>query len=120
MALTAPKTYLPLSQVRNVLCSKPTLFAYKSNILIMAICFWAYVLQELMDEVGVYIVSFDRAGYGESDPNPKRSVRSEAFDIQELADQLQLGPRFYILGMSLGTYPIWACLKYIPHRQATL
>ena len=68
----------------------------------------------------MYIVSFDRAGYGESDPNPKRSVRSEAFDIQELADQLKLGPRFYIIGMSLGTYPVWACLKYIPHRQATL
>ncbi|GLT68981.1 hypothetical protein SLA2020_411690 [Shorea laevis] len=74
--------------------------------------------QELMDEVGVYIVSFDRAGYGESDPNPKRSVRSEAFDIQELADQLQLGPKFYMIGMSLGTYPVWSCLKYIPHRLA--
>ena len=31
----------------------------------------------MTDEVGVYTVSFDRAGYGESDPNPKRSVRSE-------------------------------------------
>ena len=59
-----------------------------------------------MDEMGVYIVSFDRAGYGESDLNPKWSVRSEAFDIQELADQLKLGPRFYIIGMSLGTYPL--------------
>ncbi|KAE8009665.1 hypothetical protein FH972_006089 [Carpinus fangiana] len=62
--------------------------------------------QELMDEVGVYIVSFDRAGYGESDPNPKRLVRSEAFDIQELADQLKLGHRFYIIGMSLGTLAV--------------
>lgn len=72
-----------------------------------------------MDKLGVYILSFDRAGYGESDPNPKRSVKSEAFDIEELADRLQLGPRFYLLGMSIGTHPVWSCLKYIPHRHAT-
>ncbi|XP_038705589.1 uncharacterized protein LOC120001371 [Tripterygium wilfordii] len=74
--------------------------------------------EEVMDELGVYIVTFDRAGYGESDPNPKRSVKSEAFDIQELADQLKLGPKFYVIGISIGTYSIWACLKYIPHRLA--
>ncbi|XP_065868045.1 uncharacterized protein [Euphorbia lathyris] len=74
--------------------------------------------QEVMEELGVYILSFDRAGYGESDPNPKRTVKSEAFDIQELADQLQLGPKFHVIGVSIGTYSIWACLKYIPHRLA--
>lgn len=41
------------------------------------------VLQEVMDEMCLYVVTFDRAGYGESDPNPKRNVKSEAFDIQE-------------------------------------
>ncbi|KAG2674437.1 hypothetical protein I3843_13G120200 [Carya illinoinensis] len=71
-----------------------------------------------MEELDVYILSFDRAGYGESDPNPKRSVKSEALDIQELADRLELGPTFYLIGMSIGTYPVWACLKYIPHRLA--
>ena len=76
------------------------------------------LFQELMDELGLYIVTFDRAGYGESDPNPKRNVKSEAFDIQELADQLQLGPKFYVIGLSIGTYSVWACLKYIPHRHA--
>ncbi|XP_030957406.1 uncharacterized protein LOC115979493 isoform X1 [Quercus lobata] len=74
--------------------------------------------QDTMDELGVYILSFDRAGYGESDPNPNRSVKSEAYDIQELADQLKLGQKFYVIGMSIGTHPIWACLKYIPHRLA--
>ncbi|KAE9463354.1 hypothetical protein C3L33_04718, partial [Rhododendron williamsianum] len=74
--------------------------------------------QELIEELGIYFLSFDRAGYGESDPNPKRSVKSEAFDIQELADQLQLGDTFYVLGFSMGGYPIWGCLKYIPHRLA--
>ncbi|EEF38518.1 catalytic, putative [Ricinus communis] len=74
--------------------------------------------QEVMEELGIYILTFDRAGYGESDPNPERSVKSEAFDIQELADQMQLGPKFYVIGVSIGTYSIWACLKYIPHRLA--
>ncbi|XP_048324025.1 uncharacterized protein LOC125420852 [Ziziphus jujuba] len=74
--------------------------------------------QEMMERLGVYILTFDRAGYGESDPNPERSVKSEAFDIQELADQMQLGSKFYVIGVSIGTYAIWACLKYIPHRLA--
>ncbi|XLR41135.1 hypothetical protein S83_025795 [Arachis hypogaea] len=76
--------------------------------------------QEVMAELGLYIVTYDRAGYGESDPNPKRNVKSEAFDIQELADQLHLGSKFYLIGMSIGTYPVWACLKYIPHRLAVV
>ena len=73
-------------------------------------------LQELMDELGIYFLLFDRAGYGESDPNPKRSVKSEASDIAELADQLELGPKFYVMGVSLGCYPVGSCLKRLPHR----
>ncbi|XP_059627541.1 uncharacterized protein LOC132270382 [Cornus florida] len=74
------------------------------------------VPKELIEELQIYFLSFDRAGYGESDPNPKRSVKSEAFDIQELADKLQIGSKFYVIGVSMGAYPIWSCLKYIPHR----
>ncbi|XP_077235792.1 putative lysophospholipase BODYGUARD 2 [Tasmannia lanceolata] len=74
--------------------------------------------KKLVEQLGIYFVSFDRAGYGESDPNPKRSVKSEAFDIQELADQLNLGSRFYVLAVSMGGYSIWSCIKYIPHRLA--
>jgi len=74
--------------------------------------------EELMEELGVYIVTFDRPGYGESDPHPKRSVRSAAFDIEEFADQLDLGPKFYVMGFSLGGHAIWGCLKYIPNRLA--
>ncbi|KAL8094271.1 uncharacterized protein LOC141692292 [Apium graveolens] len=72
--------------------------------------------QEAIDNLKVYLLSFDRAGYGESDPHPKRSVKSEAFDIQELADILQIGDKFYVIGISMGGYPAWSCLKYIPHR----
>ncbi|KAL3530400.1 hypothetical protein ACH5RR_009722 [Cinchona calisaya] len=74
--------------------------------------------QELMDELGIYLLLFDRAGYGDSDPNPKRSVKSEASDIEELADQLQLGSKFYVMGVSLGCYPVWSCLKRLPNRLA--
>ncbi|CAJ2660176.1 unnamed protein product [Trifolium pratense] len=74
------------------------------------------VSQELIDDLRIYFLHFDRAGYGESDPYPSRSVKSEAYDIQELADNLQIGEKFYILGVSMGAYSIWSCLKYIPHR----
>ncbi|KAK4749288.1 hypothetical protein SAY87_026737 [Trapa incisa] len=74
--------------------------------------------QSVIDELGVYIVSFDRPGYGESDPDPNRTPESIALDIEELADQLGLGSRFYVSGFSMGGQIIWGCLKYIPHRLA--
>lgn len=76
------------------------------------------VSQELIEEQRIYILFFDRAGYGESDPYPLRSVKSEAYDIQELADKLQIGEKFYVIGLSMGAYPIYSCLKYIPNRLA--
>ncbi|GAA0156725.1 hydrolase [Lithospermum erythrorhizon] len=76
------------------------------------------IAKELVDELGLYLLSFDRAGYGESDPNSKRSVKSESFDIQELADKLEIGDKFYVIGTSMGGYSIWSCLYYIPHRLA--
>ncbi|XP_057534097.1 uncharacterized protein LOC130812594 [Amaranthus tricolor] len=76
------------------------------------------VSQEVIEELKIYILFFDRAGYGESDPNPKRSVKSEAYDIQELADALHLGSKFYVIGISLGGYAAYSCINYIPHRLA--
>nr|GME16499.1 Lysophospholipase BODYGUARD 2 precursor [Ipomoea batatas] len=69
----------------------------------------------LIESLGIYIVSFDRPGYGESDPNPKQKEKSIAFDIQELADQLEIGSKFYVVGFSMGGQGVWSCLKYIPH-----
>ncbi|XP_010553366.1 PREDICTED: uncharacterized protein LOC104823482 [Tarenaya hassleriana] len=71
-----------------------------------------------VEELGLYMVSIDRPGYGESDADPKRTPKSLALDIEELADQLDLGSKFYVLGYSMGGQAIWACLKYIPHRLA--
>lgn len=73
---------------------------------------------DVIEDLGIYIVSFDRPGYGESDPNPNQTVKSLPFDIEELADQLGLGSKFYVVGFSLGGQLIWSCLKYIPHRLA--
>ncbi|ESR37495.1 hypothetical protein CICLE_v10029982mg [Citrus x clementina] len=61
-------------------------------------------MQDFMDELGVYVLTFDRTGYGESDPKPKRPVKIEAFDIQELANQLNLGHKFDVIGISILTY----------------
>ncbi|KAK4375900.1 hypothetical protein RND71_006577 [Anisodus tanguticus] len=72
--------------------------------------------QEILEEMRIYMLQFDRAGYGESDQNPIRSLDSEASDIEELADQLQIGSKFYLISVSAGSYPAWNCLRRIPHR----
>ncbi|KAG6512694.1 hypothetical protein ZIOFF_030823 [Zingiber officinale] len=72
----------------------------------------------LIEELGIYLLSFDRAGYGESDPNPKMTEKSTALDIEELADQLGLGTQFFVIGFSMGGEIAWTTLKYIPHRLA--
>ncbi|KAH0673499.1 hypothetical protein KY284_024586 [Solanum tuberosum] len=76
------------------------------------------IIPQAIEELGVYFVSFDRPGYGKSDPHPKRSFKSLALDIEEVADQLELGNRFYVIGFAMGAHFVWGCLKYIPHRLA--
>lgn len=76
------------------------------------------VSKGVIEELGIYFVGFDRAGYGQSDPDPARTVKSAAFDIQELADILELGPKFYVVSISIGGYSAWSTIKYIPHRLA--
>ncbi|KAH7854580.1 hypothetical protein Vadar_015555 [Vaccinium darrowii] len=78
------------------------------------------LVPEIAEELGLHLVSFDRPGYGESDPHPKRTLKSTAFDVEELADQLELGSKFYVIGNSMGGQLVWACLKYIPHRDPAM
>ncbi|XP_061986082.1 uncharacterized protein LOC133705007 isoform X2 [Populus nigra] len=77
-----------------------------------------HLVPHVVEELGLYFVSFDRPGYGESDPDPKRTPKSIALDIEELADHLGLGSKFYVMGYSMGGQVVWGCLKYIPHRLA--
>ncbi|XP_074289247.1 uncharacterized protein LOC141614399 [Silene latifolia] len=74
--------------------------------------------KDFVEKMGLYIVTIDRPGYGESDPNPKRTIKSDTFDVQELADHLNLGSKFYVVGLSLGNYITWGFIKYLPHRLA--
>ncbi|KAF4368992.1 hypothetical protein F8388_013321 [Cannabis sativa] len=53
---------------------------------------------------------------GESDPDPNRTVKSLALDVENLVDQLGLGSKFYVMGFSMGGQAIWGCLKYISNR----
>uniref|UniRef100_A0A0D9V812 AB hydrolase-1 domain-containing protein n=1 Tax=Leersia perrieri TaxID=77586 RepID=A0A0D9V812_9ORYZ len=76
------------------------------------------VSKELVEELGIYLLYFDRAGYGDSDANPNRGLKSDAMDVEELADRLQLGEKFFVVGTSMGGYVVWSCLHYIPHRIA--
>ncbi|KAK2997652.1 hypothetical protein RJ639_025326 [Escallonia herrerae] len=71
---------------------------------------------ETTEQLGIYLLTFDRPGYGESDPDPKRTMQSTALDIEELADKMGLGQKFYVIGYSMGGQVVWGCLKYIPHR----
>ncbi|KAL2899711.1 putative 2-succinyl-6-hydroxy-2 4-cyclohexadiene-1-carboxylate synthase [Bienertia sinuspersici] len=77
-----------------------------------------YLSPETVDSLGIYIVAIDRPGYCESDPSPNWTVKSIALDVEEFADKLELGEKFYLIGFSMGGQAVWSCLKYIPHRLA--
>ena len=65
-------------------------------------------------------MAFDRAGYGQSDPNSKHSVKSDVEDVEDLADGLGLGPKFYVITFSIGAYTGWGLLKNKPKRLASV
>lgn len=78
----------------------------------------AFFPPALLKELKVRMVSYDRPGYGQSDPNPGRTPQSEAEDIAQIADLLEMGSKFHVLAFSMGGYAAWACLRYIPERLA--
>jgi pimeloyl-ACP methyl ester carboxylesterase len=76
------------------------------------------VSEKLLVTYGVRLVSYDRPGFGQSDPHPHRSFNSSAEDIVRIADALNLGQKFWVLAFSGGGPHAWAALKYIPERLA--
>ncbi len=74
--------------------------------------------EKLLVTYGVRLVSYDRPGFGQSDPHPHRSFNSSAEDIVRIADALNLGQKFWVLAFSGGGPHAWAALKYIPERLA--
>lgn len=76
------------------------------------------IKSSLLREFGVHIVTYDRPGFGESDPHPDRNLNSSAVDMLNLAGALGIRDKFWILGYSDAAIHAWAALNYIPHRIA--
>jgi pimeloyl-ACP methyl ester carboxylesterase len=58
--------------------------------------------------LGIRLVSYDRPGYGGSDPYPGRTVADAANDVEAIADKLKLD-KFAVLGRSGGGPHALAC-----------
>ncbi len=72
----------------------------------------------LYRELGVYIVTHDRAGYGRSDRRRGRCVADEVDDVLLLADELGFD-RFGVTGGSGGGPHALACAARIPPERLT-
>ncbi len=66
-------------------------------------------------ELNVYLITFDRPGYGRSDRMEARTVADVAPDVAAIADALGLG-RFAVLGRSGGGPHALACAALLPER----
>src|SRR6516225_1486663 len=64
---------------------------------------------------GLRWVSYDRPGYGCSDPHDGRTVASAAADVAAIADALGIG-RFAVFGHSGGGPHALACAALLPQR----
>jgi len=76
------------------------------------------VSEGLLREMEVRLIAIDRPGYGFSDGNPAQTWKTAAYDIAKIADILELGDKFYLLGYSCGGAFCWAAARYIPERIA--
>ena len=70
---------------------------------------------EAASERGLRMVSFSRAGYGDSSRNPGRSVADVVPDVAAVLDELG-ADRFYTLGWSGGGPHALACAALLPAR----
>jgi pimeloyl-ACP methyl ester carboxylesterase len=66
-------------------------------------------------ELGVWLISFDRPGYGGSDRREFRAVSDVASDVATIADDLGIG-QFAVLGWSGGGPHALACAALLPGR----
>jgi pimeloyl-ACP methyl ester carboxylesterase len=64
-------------------------------------------------------VSYDRPGYGTSDPQPGRDVAAVTGDVEAIADALGIG-RFSVLGASGGGPHALACAAALGDRVSTV
>lgn len=74
------------------------------------------VSDDLLWSFSVRLVSIDRPGYGRSDPCPSMTMESFCQDVEEVAEMLEMGDKFWLLGYSAGGAFCWAAARFIPHR----
>ncbi|KAG6558289.1 hypothetical protein Mapa_000039 [Marchantia paleacea] len=72
----------------------------------------------LLEEYKVRLIAYDRPGYGQSDPHLGRNYNTSAYDIVEIADALNLGDKFWVVGFGGGGPHVWAAINYLPERLA--
>lgn len=70
---------------------------------------------QVLHQLGMWLLSFDRPGYGESDRQPGRMVASAAQDVAAIADAYGLD-RFAVVGRSGGGPHALACAALLPER----
>jgi pimeloyl-ACP methyl ester carboxylesterase len=71
--------------------------------------------KELLKKLGVWLISFDRPGYGRSDRLEARTVADVAPDVKAIANWLGL-EQFAVLGRSGGGPHALACAALLPDR----
>jgi pimeloyl-ACP methyl ester carboxylesterase len=71
--------------------------------------------EDLYSELGVALVTHDRAGYGQSSRRPGRRVVDEVDDVVAIADELNLD-RFAVSGGSGGGPHVLACAALLAER----
>src|SRR5260370_37285137 len=64
-------------------------------------------------QLGVRLIAFDRPGYGQSDPQPGRTVADVASDVSAIADYLELD-HFAVIGRSGADPHALACAARLP------
>ena len=69
--------------------------------------------------LGVRVICPDRPGIGGSDPQPGRLLTDWPAEVEQLADQLGLGP-FAVMGWSAGGMYAQACAAQLPDRVSRL
>jgi pimeloyl-ACP methyl ester carboxylesterase len=68
-----------------------------------------------LERLGVHLITYDRPGYGQSDPHPGRSVADAADDVRVIADAFDL-TKFAVIGRSGGGPHALACAALMPER----
>ena len=77
----------------------------------------AWLLHEAACAVGARIISLDRPGYGDSEPDPKRLICDWPDDVLCVADTLGLA-RFGLIGVSGGGPYVLACAWRLAQAEA--